>query len=119
MKKLSRLEANKEARRVLAKHGVDLSECQYSCSSSELRINGYLQKNDRSEFHSQEIEALVIDFQRHLPGFYISGECENWKFSTDHINHVGGKENHQLKRGSHELEQHTYYIDLDDREDAG
>ncbi|MFY7993693.1 MAG: hypothetical protein ACOVP4_10400 [Bacteriovoracaceae bacterium] len=114
MKKLSRMEANKEARRVLAKHGTDLSECQYSCSGSEVRINGYLRKIDGSEFSVQGIEAMIVDFGRHLPGFYIAGDCKNWNFNSDHVNHVGSsKENN---KGAGEIEQHTYYVDLDDIE---
>jgi hypothetical protein len=119
MKKLSRMEANKEARRVLAKHGTDLSECQYSCSGSEVRINGYLQKIDGSDFSAQGVEAMVVDFGRHLPGFYIAGDCDNWKFSSDHINHVGGATKEQKNDGGGDLAPHTYYIDLDGNEEAG
>ena len=111
MKKLSRMEANKEARRVLARHGVDLSECQYSCSSSEVRINGYIQKIDGSDFSAQGIEILVHDFLRVLPGFYIAGDCKNWNFNSDHVNHLGGKKD--SKNGGGPEEQVTYYLELE------
>lgn len=117
MKKLSRMEANKEARRVLAKHGADLSECQYSCSGSEVRLSGYLQKIDGSEFTAQVVETLVMDFGRHLPGFYIAGDCQNWNFTSDHIHHIGGKD--KSHSSGDELEQHTNYLDLDGNEEAG
>ncbi len=111
------MEANKEARRVLAKHATDLSECQYSCSGSEVRLNGFLRKIDGSEYTAQGVEALVIDFQRHLPGYYIAGDCKNWSFTSDHINHIGGKEkNHG---GGGEEKQVTYYVDIDDIEGIG
>ncbi len=117
MRKLTRMEANKEARRALAKHGVDLSECQYSCSASEVRLSGYLQKIDGSGFCVQGVEALIMDFQRHLPGLYIAGECENWKFSSDFINQVQDHSNDHHDGGD-ELEPTTYYIDLDDVDNA-
>lgn len=90
-KKISRLESNKEARRVLNKHGVDLSYCQYSCSGKEVRLTGSLIRYDGSQFGAQNIEAMIYEFQRLLPGYIIVGDLDNWSFSSDHISFHGEK----------------------------
>ncbi len=92
VKKLSRLESNKEARRVLNRHGVDLSYCQYSCSEKEVRLTGILVRFDGTQFKAQQIEGMIFDFQRLLPGYVIVGELDNWSFSSDHISFHGGHE---------------------------
>lgn len=92
MSKLSRLEANKNVRRILNRHGVDLSHAQYSVSGMDIRLTGWLSKLDGSDFSASQIEGMVHEFQRILNGFTISGDFENWNFSSDHISHVGGKE---------------------------
>lgn len=92
MRKMSRLEANKDVRRILNRHGVDLSNAQYSVSGMDIRLTGWLCKYDGSDFCASQIEGLVHEFQRVLDGFTISGDFENWNFSSDHISQVGGKE---------------------------
>lgn len=92
VKKLSRLESNKEARRVLNRHGVDLSYCQYSCSGKEVRLTGSLIRYDGAQFRAQQIEGMIIDFQRLLPGYVIVGELDNWSFSSEHISFHGNHE---------------------------
>jgi hypothetical protein len=89
MKKLSRMEANKEVRRVLSRHYVDLSYCQYSVAGLEIRITGWLCKIDSSDFSASHIEGIVHEFQRRLPGYYVAGETDNWCFNTDHISYKG------------------------------
>ncbi|MBA2405571.1 MAG: hypothetical protein H0V66_12415 [Bdellovibrionales bacterium] len=109
-KKLSRMEANKEARRVLNRHQVDLAYCQYSCCGMEVKLNGYLCKHDGSEFNAHQIEAIIYDFQRHLTGFTVWGDFDNWNFNSERISHVG--ERPQGNGG--EEEQTVYVIDSDD-----
>ena len=89
MRKLSRMEANKEVRRILTRHLVDLSLAQYSVSGLEIRITGWLVKNDTSEFNAQGIENLIEEFQRRLPNYFISGDMDNWKFSITYITYLG------------------------------
>jgi hypothetical protein len=114
MKKLSRMESNKEARRSLNRHGVDLAYCQYSCSGHELRLTGWLCKHDSSDFNPAQIEALIHDIQRCIPGISIAGDFENWKFSSDHISFVGDKKDSSRGSYSNEEGQERYEIDLDD-----
>ncbi|HLT23132.1 MAG TPA: hypothetical protein VKZ84_06805 [Bacteriovoracaceae bacterium] len=105
VKKLSRLESNKEARRVLNRHGVDLGYCQYSCSGKEVRLTGTLVRFDGTQFRAQQIEGMIYDFQRLLPGYVIVGELDNWSFSSEHISF----------HGSHESEDE----ELEEEEDFG
>lgn len=91
MRKLSRMEANKEVRRVLNRHYVDLSYCQYSVAGLEIRITGWLCKIDSSDFSATHIEGMVQEFQRRLPGYYVSGDTDNWNFTTEHISYLGSK----------------------------
>lgn len=114
MKKLSRLESNKEARRVLNKHGVDLSYAQYSCCGMDVRLSGWLCKHDGSDFNGPQIESMIHDFQRLLPGYTITGEFDNWNFNSERISYVGERE----ARTSHNSNEQTVYeIDLDDMDD--
>lgn len=92
VKKVSRLESNKEARRVLNRYGVDLSYCQYSCSGKEVRLTGMLMRFDGTNFRAQQIEGMIYDFQRLLPGFIIVGELDNWSFSSEHISFHGDRD---------------------------
>jgi hypothetical protein len=114
MKKLTRMETNKEARRVLNRHGVDLSYCSYSCAGTELRMTGWLRKHDGSEFNGAQIESLIIDFKRCLPGMSLAGDLDNWKFSTDHISFIGEKGPTEKGSGMGDENQERYEIDLDD-----
>lgn len=104
-KKMSRLESNKEARRALNKHGVDLSYCQYSCSGKEVRLTGTLLRHDGSQFGTQQIESMIGELQRLLPGFVIVGDLDNWTFSSDHIS-FHGKEG-ELEEEEEEVESES------------
>ena len=106
MKKLSRMESNKEARRVLAKHAVDLSYCQYSCCGCEVMLSGSLYKNDGSDFTGPQIQAMIGDFQRFLAGFSIQGDFDNWKFNSESISFIGDRNDN-----NQEQEEITYAID--------
>lgn len=104
------MESNKEARRVLNRHGVDLSNCQYSCSGSEIRLTGWLCRYDGSDFSGQMVEALVQDLKGKL-GIYVYGDLDNWKFSNESISFLGGKES---KGNGGEENSERYEIDLDE-----
>jgi hypothetical protein len=90
-KRLSRLECNRETRRVLNRHGVDLTYCQYSCCGTEVKLTGWLCKLDGTDFNGAQIEAVLQDFMRVLPGMMVMGHFENWNFTTDHITFLGEK----------------------------
>ncbi len=111
MKKLTRMECNKEARRVLNRHGVDLSYCHFTCYGCEVRLTGWLCKTDGTDFNGPQIEAIIIEFKRNLPGFMVFGDLDNWHFTSEHISFLGER---AKSSGSAEENQVTYEIDLDD-----
>jgi hypothetical protein len=115
-KKLSRMESNKEVRRVLNRHLVDLAYCQYSCCGMDVKLSGWLCKVDGSDFIGPQIESIVKEFNRLLPGYTISGDFDNWSFNSERISFVGERGSHGS--GDQELENTVYEIDLDDYSDG-
>lgn len=91
-RKLSRMEANKEVRRVLNRNGVDLTYTQYSVGGMDVRLTGWLCRTDQSDFSASKVETMIQEFQRVLPGYSVSGDFDNWNFTTDHITYLGTKE---------------------------
>lgn len=91
MRKLTRMEANKEVRRVLTRHAVDLSYTQYSVAGYDVRLTGWLVKIDTTEFNVHQVEMMIQEFQRRLPGYFISGGLDNWNFTTEYITYLGDK----------------------------
>jgi hypothetical protein len=114
MRKMSRLEANKDVRRILNRHGVDLSYTQYSVAGHDIRLTGWLCKTDGSDYNASQIEGMIQEFQRVLNGFSVSGDFDNWNFSTDHISQLGKED-----KGGFFEEQTVYIIDESDYEDVG
>lgn len=110
MKKMTRMESSKECRRVLNRHGVDLSYLQYTCTGFEVRLTGWLCKVDTSDFNGAQIEAMIHDFKKTLNGFSVFGDLDNWSFTSDHISFLGDKHSSGGGEESHEV----YEIDLDD-----
>ena len=111
MRKLTRMESAKEARRVLNRHSVDLSYCQFACYGHEVRLTGWLVRTDNIDFTGQQIEAMIYDFRKALPGFMVAGDLDNWHFTSEHISYLGDREH---KNGGAEEIVTVYEIDLDD-----
>jgi hypothetical protein len=88
MRKLTRMEANKEVRRVLNKFHVDLTQCSYSVGGREIRLSGFLRRIDSTEFMTMHIEGMIQEFMRRMPSYHINGEFENWRFTTEHITNL-------------------------------
>lgn len=118
MKKMSRMESNKEARRVLNKHGVDLGYCQYSCYGSDVMLTGWLYKHDGSDFNGPQIQSLIGDFQRFLPGFTVSGDFDNWSFNYESISYLGDKKEQADNNGGEEIAE-RYELNLEDYDLVG
>ncbi len=112
MRKMTRMECNKEARRNLIRHGVDLSYCHFACFGNEVRLTGWLCHTDGSDFSGPLIEALIIDFKKCLPGFMIFGDLDNWNFTSDRIQYLGERKTNSA--GEEIIEQEVYDINLDD-----
>lgn len=112
MKKMTRMESSKEVRRVLNRNGVDLSYCQYSVAGYEIRLTGWLCKTDGADFNAGQVEGMIQDFKKHLQGFYIAGDLENWTFTSEYISFIGDKEGRVDGGGGGE--EQVWEIDLDD-----
>lgn len=93
------------------RHGVDLSYAQYSVCGMDIRLTGWLCKNDTSDFNASQIESMVQEFQRYLHGYSVTGDFDNWSFSTDHITFLGDK-----TQGEHEEE--NYYLNVESDYDS-
>jgi hypothetical protein len=113
MKKASRMENSKDARRVLNRNGVDLSYCQYNVAGSEVRLTGYLCKVDGSEYNGLQVEGIIHDFQRTLKDFTVVGDLDNWKFSSDHISFLGDRKEHQENMSQEQADIEKEYDDYD------
>ena len=91
MHKKTRMECSKDARRVLARNGVDLTECKYNVSGSEVHLSGWLCKTTGAEFTGLQVESLVMDLLRSMHGYTIQGEMENWKFNSQQIRYLADR----------------------------
>jgi hypothetical protein len=119
MKKMTRMESNKEARRVLNKHGVDLGYCQYSCCGMNIMLGGWLCKHDGSDFNGAQIQAMIVDFQRVLQGFTISGDFDNWQFNSESISFIGDKKEDSDTSRDSEEDAERYEISEDYEQGVG
>ncbi len=106
IRKMSRMEANKEVRRILNRNGVDLCYTQYSVCGMDIRLTGWLCKSDTSDFNASQIETLVQECQRYLPGYTVTGDFDNWSFSTDHITYLGDRSKGEVE------EEISLYVDM-------
>lgn len=59
IKKLSRLETNKDVRRILVRNGVDTTKVQFSCHGKSVSITGGLYKDGGQEFEIILIENIM------------------------------------------------------------
>lgn len=108
---MTRMESSKEVRRVLNRNGVDLSYCQYSVSGFEIRLTGWLCKTDGTDFIAGQVEGMIHDFKRSLQGFCLSGELDNWSFTSEYISFIGDREGNRQSGGN--AEEQIWEIDLD------
>ncbi len=107
----TRMELSKEARRVMSRHSIDLSSCQYNVNASEIRLTGKLLKTNGTDYSGLEIEGLVKDLMMKLDGAMVVGECENWRFSSQHITFLGKRDT--TKMSKEEADDLTSYDDFD------
>ena len=89
-KNLSRLEANKEVRRIFVRHGIDTSKIQFSCQGRSLALAGGLYKESGQEVESSCVEIILQELFR--IGIKV-GNCElvNWDITESSISKKGPK----------------------------
>jgi hypothetical protein len=89
MKKRSRLELNRDVRRIFARHRVDLSLLYYSCHGKNVTLSGILMKEGKRDFTALELDQMSQEIYRLKVG--IISELENWSISSASIIKRGEK----------------------------
>jgi hypothetical protein len=79
----SKLEAIKEVRRVLVRHGVDTTEVHFSCYGKSLLLTGGLYKNGGLDLEMTTVEVIMQELNR--VGLRITCELENWNITEGRI----------------------------------
>jgi|GEM_PF-3584740 len=83
IKHFSRLEANKEVRRILVRNGVDTARIQFSCHGRAVNFTGILLKEGGKELEIHNVENVFQSLFR--LGFQVHCEIENWTISEGMI----------------------------------
>lgn len=106
VKALTRLEANKEVRRVLVRHSVDMNKIQFSCQGKNLTLSGGLFKDNGEEIDALILEVVMQELGR--IGVRISADLENWVISDGTITKKGST----LKTTTGVAEKKTVVVDV-------
>ncbi len=75
-KKPSRLESNKDVRRILLRHRVDLSQLAFSCHGRTVSFSGDLVKDGGRDFSASEIDMMVLEILGLNLG--VLSDLKNW-----------------------------------------
>lgn len=86
-KNMSRLEANREVRRIFVKHGVDTNKLHFSCQGKTVFLTGDLLKDGGQDIEQKHIEMILFDLER--LGIRINCELGNWTISPGTISKKG------------------------------
>lgn len=113
MKKLSRMEASKEVRRILVKNSVDLSLAQYLVAGYEIRLSGWLIRIDQMDFTPKQVEIMIEEFQRRLPQYMLIGDMDNWNFTAAYITYLGDPRDQDDDQEKETIILNSDLIDLD------
>ena len=74
----SRYEINRNVKRILVRHAVDLMALQFYCSGETVYLSGKLKKEPKGEFSPAQIEVMIRELTS-LP--YVKNlqfELNNW-----------------------------------------
>lgn len=80
---ISRYETNRNVKRVLARHAVDLNELQYSCSGKTVSLYGNLKKDPEGDFTPPKIETIVSEILDLPHVNSIHFVLDNWNIHFD------------------------------------
>lgn len=86
----SRLDANREVRRIFVRHGVDTSKIQFSCQGKSLQLSGSLLKEGGHDLESNIVEAISQELSR--LGIRIISDLDNWSIIEGTISKKGPKQ---------------------------
>lgn len=99
----SRLELNRDLRRILARHRVDLVQLTYSCHGKNVTLTGRLVKEGKRDFTALELEHMSQEIYRLKIG--IISELENWTISSGSISKRNDKKEDQNKKHQHQQQK--------------
>ena len=91
----SRLDANREVRRIFVRHGVDTSKIQFSCQGKSLQLSGSLLKEGGHDLESNIVEAISQELVR--MGIRINCDLDNWSIVEGTISKKGPKQPNAAK----------------------
>lgn len=85
----SRLEANREIRRVLVKNGVDTTKLHYSCHGRMISLSGGIYKEGGKDLPTSNIESIFAELTR--MGFHFNCDLDNWVITEGSISKKAAK----------------------------
>lgn len=86
-KSISRLEANKEVRRVLVRHGIDTTKVHFSVAGRALLLTGALFRDGGHDVETKVIDTVMQELGR--IGVSVTCELDNWIISDGTITKKG------------------------------
>jgi hypothetical protein len=92
----SRLELNRDLRRIFARHRVDFALLQFSCHGRNVTLSGSLMKEDKRDFTASELEQMTQEVFSLKIG--INSELDNWSISTGGISKCGNNKDEKEKK---------------------
>jgi hypothetical protein len=97
----SRLEVNRDVRRILVRHGVDTTKLHFTCTGKTITMTGAIYKDGGQEIALQAVDAVFRDISR--LGYRVYCEFENWTVSDGAVMKKGQtKENKKQANNSTE-----------------
>jgi hypothetical protein len=94
----SRLEVNKDIRRILVRHSVDTTKLQFTCSGKLITMTGGIYGEGGKELTLSNIDAIFKDITR--MGMRVYCELENWTITDGSISKKGGNNKGEQKNAS-------------------
>lgn len=98
-KQPSRLEVNRDVRRILSRHHVDLTNLNFSCHGKSVTFSGELKKDGGRDFSASEVDCIAQEIYR--MSLAIMCELQNWDITPSGISKrgdSGDKKGEQKKR---------------------
>lgn len=81
----------------------------------EVRLTGWLCRTNGSDYNGPQIEAMIQDFERQLPGYRVFGDLENWNFTSERITYIGEKDGSKVRSSGEEgPDEHHQNVDLEE-----
>jgi hypothetical protein len=86
----SRLEVNRDIRRIFSRHHVDLTNMNFSCHGKSVTLTGALRKDGGRDFSASEVDCIAQEIYR--MSISILCELNNWDITPSGITKKGGSD---------------------------